>query len=177
MKKIYFIVLAIILSIIANAQINLENGLVAYYPFNENTNDESGNDNNGTKYGATWTTDAKVGSHALSFDGGGYVNIPNSTSLTNLSSYTFVTWLNMPNPSSNYNPIFFKGSGSESDIEIYGGNSGITIVHNRNNGGTIKYVYANSIPANEWVHYAVTYSSGVIPVSVDSIVSSCCRRL
>jgi hypothetical protein len=31
------------------------NGLVAYYPFNGNANDESGNGNNGVVYGATLT--------------------------------------------------------------------------------------------------------------------------
>ena len=34
----------------------LTNGLVAYYPFNGNANDESGNGNNGTVVGATLTT-------------------------------------------------------------------------------------------------------------------------
>jgi hypothetical protein len=33
------------------------NGLAAYYPFNGNANDESGNGNNGTVYGATLTAD------------------------------------------------------------------------------------------------------------------------
>ncbi len=32
-------------------------GLIAYYPFNGNANDESGNGNDGTVYGATLTTD------------------------------------------------------------------------------------------------------------------------
>ncbi len=41
-----------------NAQtVDLQRGLVAYYPFNGNANDESGNGNNGTVYGATLTTD------------------------------------------------------------------------------------------------------------------------
>ena len=39
------------------AQINLDSGLVAYYPFNGNANDESGNGNNGTVNGATLTAD------------------------------------------------------------------------------------------------------------------------
>lgn len=45
-------------------------GLVAYYPFNGNANDESGNGNNGTVYGATPTTD-RLGNenNAYSFDG------------------------------------------------------------------------------------------------------------
>ena len=49
---------------------NLQQGLVAYYPFNGNANDESGNGNNGTVNGATLASDrfGNVGS-AYSFDG------------------------------------------------------------------------------------------------------------
>ena len=46
------------------------NGLVAYYPFNDNANDESGNGNDGTVFEATLTTD-RFGNvdRAYSFDG------------------------------------------------------------------------------------------------------------
>ncbi|TKJ38029.1 MAG: hypothetical protein CEE38_04520 [Planctomycetes bacterium B3_Pla] len=45
-------------------------GLVAYYPFNGNANDESGNGHDGTVYGATLTTDRfGVPCSAYSFDG------------------------------------------------------------------------------------------------------------
>jgi len=39
------------------AQVDLNAGLVAYYPFNGNTNDASGNGHHGTSYGAVLTTD------------------------------------------------------------------------------------------------------------------------
>ena len=47
------------------------NGLVGYWPFNGNANDESGNGNNGTAYGATLSVD-RFGSanKAYSFNGG-----------------------------------------------------------------------------------------------------------
>ena len=45
-------------------------GLVAWYPFNGNANDESGNGNNGTVNGATLTTDKDGNENsAYSFDG------------------------------------------------------------------------------------------------------------
>jgi uncharacterized protein (TIGR02145 family) len=48
----------------------LNNGLVAYYPFNGNANDESGNGNNGVVNGATLTTDRLGNSgKAYSFNG------------------------------------------------------------------------------------------------------------
>jgi hypothetical protein len=37
--------------------VDLQNGLIAYYPFNGNAKDESGNDHNGTTIGATLTAD------------------------------------------------------------------------------------------------------------------------
>jgi hypothetical protein len=45
------------LSLTANAQSWLTNGLVAYYPFSGNANDASGNGNNGTINGATFIMD------------------------------------------------------------------------------------------------------------------------
>jgi hypothetical protein len=46
------------------------NGLVGFWPFNGNANDESGNGNNGTVNGATLTTDRfGVANRAYSFDG------------------------------------------------------------------------------------------------------------
>ncbi|MBN1184059.1 MAG: hypothetical protein JXB49_17325, partial [Bacteroidales bacterium] len=56
----------------------LDSGLVAYYPFNGDPNDESGNDNNGNVNGASLTTD-RFGnaSSAYSFDGtDDYIDIP-----------------------------------------------------------------------------------------------------
>ena len=49
---------------------DLKDGLVAYYPFNGNANDESGNGNNGTVNGATLTTDRFGNTNkAYSFNG------------------------------------------------------------------------------------------------------------
>ena len=56
MKRIY-IFLLLILPSFAWGQVDLKNGLVACYPFNANTKDESGNGNNGTLNGATLTTE------------------------------------------------------------------------------------------------------------------------
>lgn len=57
MKRIFSLVL--ILFIIKNtfSQVNLSQGLVAYYPFSGNTLDASGNNNNATNFGATLTAD------------------------------------------------------------------------------------------------------------------------
>jgi hypothetical protein len=55
------------------------NGLVGWWPFNGNANDESGNGNNGTPTGCQLTTD-RVGNsnRAYSFDGETEVSIINT---------------------------------------------------------------------------------------------------
>ena len=80
----------------ANLPIYLpKTGLVGWWPFNGNANDESGNGNNGTVNGATLTKDrfGKL-NKAYSFNGSSNI-IANSLSLKNLS---FSIWFN---PSAN----------------------------------------------------------------------------
>jgi len=64
---------------VVNTTPDITTGLVAYYPFNGNANDESGNGNNGTVYGATLTTDRFGNANgAYSFDGtNNNINLPN----------------------------------------------------------------------------------------------------
>jgi hypothetical protein len=68
------------------------NGLVGYWPFNGNANDESGNGNNGTVNGATLTTDrfGNVNS-AYSFDGI-YNYIQCTSDITNIDNVTISGW-------------------------------------------------------------------------------------
>lgn len=66
-------------------------GLVAYYPFNGNANDESGNGNNGTVHGVTLTT-SRFGSlnNAYSFDGSSnYITLPPTISMSYELSVSF----------------------------------------------------------------------------------------
>ena len=73
-----------------------KDGLVGYWPFNGNANDESGNGNNGTVSGATLTADRNgKANSSYSFDGSSsYINIPNSSSLQFNGGLTISTWLN-----------------------------------------------------------------------------------
>jgi gliding motility-associated-like protein len=66
-----------------SAQINLNQGLVAYYPFTGNANDMSGNNNNPSFNNATLTTDKNgVPNNAYYFNGSSsYMRIPNSSLL------------------------------------------------------------------------------------------------
>ncbi len=73
MKKILFFVLAFYVGTTAFSQIPNyvpSNGLVGWWPFNGNANDESGNGNQGTVNGATLTVDRfGIANQAYGFDG------------------------------------------------------------------------------------------------------------
>ena len=72
------------------------NGLVGYWPFNGNANDQSGNGLNGAINGATLTTD-RFGNSNSSYEFNGTSNIINfgsSQSLINLSNFTYSLWIN-----------------------------------------------------------------------------------
>jgi hypothetical protein len=73
MKKIVVVAVAVIGMMFfcgVNVHAGLSNGLVAYYPFNGNADDGSGNGNDGTVDGAIFAED-RFGnsSSAYSFDG------------------------------------------------------------------------------------------------------------
>ena len=72
------------------------NGLVGWWPFNGNANDESGNGYNGTVNGATSTADRFGNANkAYSFDGiNDIINLPlNSGSLANSTVFTISYWI------------------------------------------------------------------------------------
>jgi hypothetical protein len=77
------------------------NGLVGWWPFNGNANDESGNGNNGIPMnGAVLSTDRFASTNAAySFDGvNGYIEILNSSSLnSSTQAITISTWFKINN--------------------------------------------------------------------------------
>lgn len=98
MKKIMAIAIVAMAGMLAvgiPAQATLSDGLVGYYPFNANADDESGNGNTGIAYGAALTSD-RFGSmdSAYVFDGSGdYIQVGNSDSLDMNSGMTISAWV------------------------------------------------------------------------------------
>ncbi len=86
------------------------NGLVGWWPFNGNANDESGNGNNGTVNGATLATDRFGGNNsAFEIDG---INCPNPkgvslpATLENSQSYSVSVWFQTLDSTKLYQCIF-----------------------------------------------------------------------
>jgi hypothetical protein len=100
--KIYLVILLIALSNVfssTTAQNTITQGLVAYYPFNGNATDESGNLNNGTVYSATLTTDRfGIENRAFNFNGNGnYIEVPSSPTLTFSNTFSLCAFVSVDN--------------------------------------------------------------------------------
>ncbi|MBN2415726.1 VCBS repeat-containing protein, partial [bacterium] len=89
-------------------------GLVAYYPFNGDADDESGKGHNGTVHGATLTTDKFGGSDcAYSFDGDNdYISIPDNADQRIRPPLSIAFWINPDDYSSSGRYILSKGDAS-----------------------------------------------------------------
>lgn len=84
MKKYLLLITAGLIAVVANAQVNLNNGLIVYYPFSGNYNDASGNNNNGSAIGNVTLTNDENGNpnSAAAFDGASYISVPAANDLT-----------------------------------------------------------------------------------------------
>ncbi len=67
-------------------------GLVAYYPFNGNANDVSGNGYNGTVNGATLTTDRFGNPNSAYNFNGNFQSILTNIVQTNINAYSVSVW-------------------------------------------------------------------------------------
>lgn len=81
---------------------SITEGLIAYYPFNGNANDESGNGNHGTVNGAKLAEDRR-GEHskAYKFDGNDYIRVKYSNALNAGNNFTMSVWYTVEGASGN----------------------------------------------------------------------------
>lgn len=157
---------------------DITTGLVAYYPFNGNANDLSGNNNNGTVSGATLTTDRSgTASKAYSFNGtDNYVSVPHNSSLSASSTQlTISAWVKVNQFTGSPNKaacILEKASGTSGDWGLhYQDFDADNSIEKLRFGGYTWYsntilmqgLHTSTVPAlNQWVHivYTVDRNSG-----------------
>ncbi len=125
-------------------------GLVAYYSFNGNANDGSGNSNNGTVYGATLTADRFWNANsAYSFDGvNDYIMIPSNSSLDIKEDITIAAWVKFNNLSNNnYSQILWRGDSQYAQdpysLYVLADNVGFRRDINTGTGNDIKNITKN----------------------------------
>jgi hypothetical protein len=179
MKKIILLA-SLAFSLNAFAQIPT-NGLVGYYPFSGNSNDLSGNNNNGTVSGAVMTTDRFGNANsAYSFNGNSEIRIPNSSSLANFTDkYTMSAWVDISAfnsdglfpiidknqlcaPTSGTTPFLFSGSNNTTNgYHIQNIDCGVQTQLGRANEAS---------NLNTWTHVVAVYNGTDIKIYVNDIL-------
>ena len=151
---------------------NSSQGLVAYYPFSGNANDESGNGNNGTIYGAELTTDRFGNTNsAYYFNGNSLISASNSTSLnTATSQITISSWVNVENivTSDVQNIVNKMGSASTKDgytLEINYPQSGINDPTFAIYNPIVTWINSPTpIEINNWAHVVAVYNGSEMKI-------------
>jgi hypothetical protein len=154
MKKLLSVLGIVFLSLQTFGQVNLSNGLVAYYPFNGNANDASGNGLNGTMLGASLTTDRNsITGQAMYFDGSGaYVKVNHSSLLQLSNGMSLSYWIN---PQINSGKVVMKGRDvNAGSLNAHYNGAGITYAYGNYPG---YYNTSNPKPLNTWYLVIFTY--------------------
>jgi len=135
------------------------NGLLAYYPFDGNADDASGNTRHGTVTGATLTSN-RFGRvrRAYSFDGSDHIQLPGGYTLFRKPQLTFAAWIYPTNTSGSIYWEYFTGTQewpvyavrlqSNAAVEVFMANSGSYATP------------SNSLPLNQWSFVATRLGDG-----------------
>jgi hypothetical protein len=147
------------------------NGLVAYYPFNGNAKDESGNGNNGTVVGATLTTDRKgKANSAYGFNGIDNIIIIEDNDLLKPAKITLCAWVKTTE---------IKQFGRIIDKLQWSKNTGYCLnLETSNNTYSFGVFSSNStyynnksqsiINQNEWSFLVATYENNISKIYINS---------
>lgn len=154
------------------------NGLVAYYPFNGNANDLSGNGNNGTNNGASLTTDrfGNVNSSYNFQNSSNTISIPHNSlfGFQATSSFTISIWCNISNLS---NVIHIIGKRADFSPTFnwqiaYGGGYGPNF-----GSGTGPGVYngafsSETLLVNTWYHLVGKFDNGIWSIYINGVLKA-----
>jgi hypothetical protein len=195
LKIFTFAVVAILITPLTG-QCQLNRGLIAWYPFNGNANDASGNGRNGALGNSpSFVAGPVSGNEAVQLVGqdafgtsGQYVAIP-SIDFSSMRSFTISLWANIQGISAPYEEALIAFGSIPNDTTGLVGNLGMVSIGYGVDGVTVftsattpQYLsfsagYANAILPplastdwNQWHRYTMVYSGGQLTAYVDSQV-------
>ena len=154
-----------------------KDGLVGWWPFNGNANDESGNGNNGTVNGATLTTDRNgKANSAYDFDGtNNFIDVKHSISLIFSNSQSISIWIYQTNSNDGY----FLNKGCEStnlqnvSFRMYNTNGDLNTTITVDNWTPYRGLtsFERSLKS-KWYNYIYTYDGNKINLYEDGVLVS-----
>lgn len=141
-----------------NSFADVSSGLVAYYPFDGNANDASGNGNHGTVYGATPSEDRNGNiNRAYSFDGiDDYIDIDNTAAFDNMQSFTLTGWFYLKSYGG-YSRVILSKVTPNRDFVVEIWPNGKLNAH----FASSRYYHCAShdpMPLNQWLHFGAVWN-------------------
>lgn len=184
MKKILLYLLLTPLVSISYSQVKLDSGLIAYYPFNGNADDVSGNKNNPIHNSATLTADRMGNANqAYHFNGkNSYMQVRNHPSLNTADQMSIAVWVRPTG--------YYKGKCSANTVLMKGDNDNkpgiyfIRFADLTTGCSTINYnnemfqaaggVVTNTplVNLNQWYSVVWVCNNNTISLYVDSVLCS-----
>ena len=140
----------------------LKNGLVAYYPFNGNANDESGNQYNGTVYNANLTKD-RFGKPNSAYNFNGVIGTKIQTTFPGIlgnNSRSVSLWVRRPQQAFNGSYLLTWGTqASGTSFGLFMAGRDKTQFFGVDNGGSSIQSIFNLLWDGNWHHYVVVYDN------------------
>jgi Concanavalin A-like lectin/glucanases superfamily/Secretion system C-terminal sorting domain len=149
----------------------INEGLIAYYPFNGNAQDASPNGNNGVVSGAILTVDRfNQQNKAYSFNGSSaFISINKGLQLS--QNYTVSAWINTNILSSNWQTVISKYETNLYGPYWFGVHLDRPNAWISNGSGTYTFFDSDrSIPTNRWIHLVWTGQGTVGKVYVNGVL-------
>ena len=148
-------------------------GMVGYFPFNGNANDESGSGHDGTVHGATLTAD-RFGNadSAFSFDGlDDYVELPDAPDLSS-QVYTVEARIKYSEAPAYFGTIVVKGRTHNENYGLFVDKFG-KVRWQFTSGGSYVYLDSNGAINDDQFHHVVgTYDGTELKIYIDGYLNS-----
>lgn len=149
---------------------------VAFWGFDNNTNDISGNGNNQNNSGTTapnYSTDKVQGTASANFNGSSHIvrySFDGGFMETQLSKSSYSAWIKPSNLTGTI-PIIEEGGTTHGLILWL--NNGVPTFSTRNSSAQINVVHPTTLTLdNQWHHVAATFNDGDITIYLDGVASN-----
>jgi len=166
---------------------SLKLGLIAYYPFNNNTADSSGLKNNGTGYNLTSAANRfGTPNSAYHFDGAtSYISVPDNISMRLYNTdFTINTWVKLDEYNASYGCVILgkripgiADAGYTFSIDGYAssGSGPIGIAHFGPGGGSVNNAFGTQVVSlNQWhlVSCVYNYTKQTLAIYIDGALDN-----
>ncbi len=183
MKKTIFIAIAALFAATAAlAQVPSyvpTNGLVGWWPFNGNANDESGKGNNGSPTGITQTKDRfNQTNSAYHFNNTGTISVPQIEFHNYLNTgFTLTYWYTLEDSSGLYRHFLFSNYDGNNGLQIESSvnSQGVGLRHMLRTGTTdpdyeLEYIYYGSKYSNTWKFVTFVWQKPTMSTYVNGVL-------